>query len=141
MSPLSFLVNAFVIAIALMAAFAQAATQIIVPLYAYPTDQEWSIVQSSLAEYPNIDFLLIINPSNGPETSNPNSDWTSGIAKLRAHSNVHILGYIDTQFSGRDVSDVECDISTYAAWPAASRVDGIFLDEVSQNDVSYYQSL
>ena len=124
-----------------MASLAQAATQVILPLYAYPTDSEWTIVESSLAEYPAIDFLIIINPSNGPETSSPNSDWQTGITKLKSYGNCQIIGYIPTQDTGRAISEVESDVDMYAAWPASIRVSGIFFDEVTLNDVSYYSTL
>lgn len=124
-----------------MVSLAQAATQVILPLYAYPTESEWTIVESSLAEYPAMDFLIIINPSNGPETSSPNSDWQTGITKLKSYSNCQIIGYVATQDTGRAISDVESDVDMYAAWPASIRVAGIFFDEVTLNDVSYYSTL
>jgi hypothetical protein len=127
--------------IALMASLAQAATQVIVPLYAYPTDQEWTIMESTLAQYSNVEFLVIINPSNGPESSSLNSDWQTGIGKLKSYSNCQIIGYVLTNDGGRATSDVESDVNMYAAWPASYGVDGIFLDEVAVNDVSYYSTI
>ena len=127
--------------LALMASLAQAATQVIVPLYAYATDPEWSTVESSLAQYPGIDFIIIINPSNGPESSSLNSDWSTAIAKLKSYANCQVIGYSLTNFGERAISDVESDINMYAAWPSSYAVDGIFLDEVSTNDVSYYNTL
>jgi Spherulation-specific family 4 len=141
MSARSFLIFVFFLVVALMAQYAQAATQIIVPFYAYPTEQEWSIMEASLVQFPGIEFLLIINPSNGPETSNPNSDWVTGITTLRQHGNVKIIGYVNTDMTGVSTSEVENEVSTYAAWPSNIRPDGIFFDMVAENDVSYYQTI
>lgn len=40
-------------------------TQILVPLYTYPTDPMWSTLLASLGTYTQANFLIIINPNSG----------------------------------------------------------------------------
>jgi hypothetical protein len=118
-----------------------AGTRVILPLYSWAGNPEWAVVASSLAEYPSIDFLIIINPSSGPGSSSPDSVWTNAITKLKSYSNAQIIGYVRTSYGGRDSSEIESEVSEYAAWPEAARVSGIFFDEVSANNVPYYTTL
>src|ERR1700694_2662492 len=105
-------------------------TKIILPLYSWAGDPEWTTVSSSVAEYPGIQFLIIINPSSGPGSSNPDSEWTTAVEHLKNNSNVEVIGYIHTSYGQRDTSELESEVSQYAAWPPEARVSGIFFDEV-----------
>jgi hypothetical protein len=115
------------------------ATQILLPLYSDPSSSEWSDVESTLADYPNVDFILIINPDNGPGSS-LSSDWANAVSTLKSYSNALIVGYVDTGDTSRSTSDVEDDVSAYATWPTASRPSGIFFDDVATDNVPYYST-
>ena len=115
------------------------ATQIILPLYSYPTNSEWPGVEAALANYPGVEFILIINPSNGPGTLT--SEWEVAISTLKGYSNALVVGYVDTVQTSRSIGDVEGDVSSYASWPADCRPSGIFFDDVTQDDVSYYSTV
>jgi hypothetical protein len=114
------------------------ATKIIVPLYSYPTDPEWATFESSVAQYPALDFLVVINPSNGPGSATPDPDFVTGINKLKSYPNVNIIGYILTSYGAEDLSDISDQVSMYASWPSDVRVSGIFFDEIAEDNVPYY---
>jgi len=40
------------------------------------------------------------------------SDYIDGIANLTAYSNANLVGYVDTAFGDRSLTDVETDIRT-----------------------------
>ena len=125
----------------LLATQVLAVTKIILPLYTNPTNVEWSNLESSLAQYPGLTFIIIINPASGPGTTPPNSQWVNGVSALKSHGNAIVIGYVHTSYDARATSAVEADISAYASWPANCRVSGIFFDETSVNDVSYYSTV
>ncbi|KAE8377553.1 Spherulation-specific family 4-domain-containing protein [Aspergillus bertholletiae] len=110
-------------------------TEILIPYYAYPADGAWAPVEKLATDNPNVKFVIIINPNNGPgERTLPDENWRKAVPQLAAHSNVAILGYVATGYGGRDMSAVQRDIETYANWPTVSSdasfaVHGIFLDE------------
>jgi Spherulation-specific family 4 len=117
------------------------ATKIIVPLYSYPTDPEWATFEASVAQYPALDFLVVINPNNGPGSATPDPDFVTGITQLGSYPNVNIVGYILTSYGAEDVSDIQDQVSMYAAWPSDVRVSGIFFDEIAEDNVPYYTSV
>ena len=66
---------------------------VIIPLYVDP-NADWTNLASVAAQYPNVDFLVIVNPDNG---TGVDSSASSYIAAIRAFpSNVYVLGYIYT---------------------------------------------
>jgi Spherulation-specific family 4 len=131
--------NSFVI-FTVLATRVLEATQVLLPLYSDPSSSEWSSVESTLANYPNVDFILIINPDNGPGSS-LSSDWANAVSALKSYSNALVVGYVDTGDTSRSTSEVEDDVSAYAAWPTACRPSGIFFDDVTTDDVSYYSTV
>jgi hypothetical protein len=114
------------------------ATKIIVPLYSYPTEPEWATLEASVTQYPNLNFLVVINPDSGPGGSTPEQDFVTGVTMLKSYPNVQVVGYVLTSYNQRDINDVENDVSQYAAWPSEVRVSGIFFDEISEDNIPYY---
>src|SRR5579862_9990935 len=86
--------------------YAMAATKVILPLYSYPTDPEWATVESSVVQYPNMDFIFIINPDSGPGPATPEQAFVTGVTKLKSYNNVKVIGYINTFKATRDQGDV-----------------------------------
>lgn len=122
------------------------ATNVLLPLYVYPSWQGWwDNVYAAIAANPTATFQVILNPDSGPGASdgdgNPpepgyNSDWVAAVARLNAHPNVQTLGYAHTGYGARDDADVDADVAAWAAWntayagPENISVHGIFFDEV-----------
>lgn len=109
---------------------------------------------TAIEDHPDVDFHIILNPSNGPGGSTPgyNSDWVTSVAKLNAYPNVHTFGYVYTSYNARTVADVKADTVDWAGWNGYSganiSVNGIFFDEVPNwtgsqgaGDVSYMNSV
>lgn len=127
------------------------ATKLILPLYVYPSWQGWwDNIYSAIAANPDLEFQVIVNPSNGPGGSNPgyNSDYISGVTRLNSYPNVHTFGYVYTTYGSRSIADVMLDTSYWANWntytAANISINGIFFDESPNwagqqgaNDVSY----
>jgi hypothetical protein len=95
-----------------------------------------SLISLSISTNPTLDFIIIVNPNNGPGTPPwwPNADYVREIPKLNALPNVQTLGYVATTYCKRPISEVFDDIASYASWSSnvefpSLRVDGIFFDE------------
>ncbi|QDS78007.1 hypothetical protein FKW77_002509 [Venturia effusa] len=114
-------------------------SNVLVPLYIYPTNNAWAPLYDAITNYPGLNFTIIVNPSNGPgANSYPHNDYISEIEKLNTFSNVRTLGYVHTSYAQRDVQSVLEDVTVYSGW-AKRRLDastsgfavqGIFVDEV-----------
>lgn len=109
---------------------------VLVPLYVYPFEGAWQPLYDALAAHPRTQFLVVVNPGNGPgPASLPDANYCREIPKLRSHSNAVVFGYVHVQWAQRSLDAVLQDVETYAAWPsqpsqtAPLRVDGIFVDE------------
>ncbi|KAF2639083.1 hypothetical protein P280DRAFT_471071 [Massarina eburnea CBS 473.64] len=120
-----------------------AAASVLLPLYIYPNSTSWQPLLDSAAAYPSLQFVAIINPNSGPGYSPwwPNTDYTAGIAKLNAVSNIRTVGYVDTAQVNvpggpYTAETIEKDIATYAdrstdtTYPNIG-VSGIFFDDVT----------
>lgn len=126
-------------------------TGILIPLYIWPEDDStWAPVFNAITAYPDFQFQIIVNPDSGPgKEAYPDENIIAGIAKLNSHDNVHVIGYIHTEYAERDISEVESEISTYSKWASYKAknitVSGIFFDEApNANDatkISYMQSI
>ena len=106
-------------------------------------------------QYPNVPVVFVINPDNGPGTSQE-SAYTTGIASLNTATNITVLGYVPTQNGTRALTgpfvgggggddpeqgSVEADVLQWKTW--YPEVDGIFFDECdpqTDNYVSFYSS-
>lgn len=86
---------------------------------------------------PSITFTVIINPSDGPGTTIvPNTDFQHEIERFAVVANIKMLGYVETLYGTRSVSDVTADVSLYAGWAsynAALAMDGIYFDKQNSN--------
>lgn len=111
--------------------------KLLVALYIYPGSTWTQVANAAKA---GVETIAIINPNNGPESSGPDSSYTTYMAQL-ASAGVTMIGYIHTSYGSRSISDVVADITTYATkYPGLS---GIFIDEAatSSGEISYYQQV
>jgi Spherulation-specific family 4 len=96
---------------------------------------QWEITNdsTSVESHPQVKFIVVVNPSSGPGTSQyPNDDYTTQIQQLNAYQNVNTLGYVRTGYATRDIKTVVSEVSTYAGWASKSgdlAMHGIFFDE------------
>ena len=118
---------------------ADAPSGLIIPLYTYPTSPTWNeVIQAKLAN-PGVQIIAIVNPYNGPG-STQDYNYANGINALKA-AGVIVLGYVYTGYAKRSQASVEYDINAYhILYPA---LVGIFFDEMSSavDSASYYQGL
>ena len=127
--------------IPLILALQAASMFILVPLYSYPfsSASAWSNVTAAIEAYPQVQWQVVINPGDGPNTTTcpTDTDYISSISKMNSYPNVMTLGYVDTAFTNRAYSLVVQDIDTYASWWNCNEqgynvsIDGIFFDDVS----------
>jgi predicted MPP superfamily phosphohydrolase len=82
--------------------------------------------------------IMVMNPNSGPGLSFDQS-YADTVTQAQAEG-VKVLGYVYTQYSARDITQVKAEIDNYISW---YDVDGIFLDEVSQDaaDIAYYEDV
>ncbi len=107
-------------------------TGVIVPLYSYPTNPAWEEIIQAKVTNPSVPMIAIINPSNGPGTSQ-DLNYSRGINSLRS-AGVMVIGYVHTSYGRRSLSSVEADINAYHQW---YNLSGIFFDEMT--NVSGYE--
>ena len=110
-------------------------TGVVIPLYVNP-DKYWNEVIAAKTAYPSVPIILIANVDNGPGGSEYSS-WAAAIANQQA-AGVTVIGYVYTQYGKRSETTVE---NAMLAWYDFYRVNGIFLDEMSPSDPSYYTAL
>ncbi|KAL4748260.1 hypothetical protein BDW72DRAFT_156717 [Aspergillus terricola var. indicus] len=109
-------------------------SSVIFPLYIYPeTNSTWAPIYDAISNHPDLQFLVVINPSSGPgDSPTPDEAYQTAIRQLNTYPNVQKIGYVRTNYAQRNVSEVLADISTYSRWPSQSAdlaVTGIFFDE------------
>lgn len=131
------------------------------PLYVYPIENAWEPLTSAAAQYPDVTFTAVINPSTGPAPDAngcPNKDYIEGLASLNKYPNIHTMGYVHTAnrwdcgSSGTDIcfctapaAEVKANITTYASWKTKScagwsttdpdiHINSIFIDEAPGQD-------
>jgi len=116
---------------------------LLIPLYIYPTDAYNNSTYNGLANlkrtYPNVPFLIVLNPSNGPGAVE-DGNYTLAINMLRAVG-MFVLGYVYTSYAARTIEIVKADIAKWKTlYPA---IDGIFFDQQASNiaDQPYYREL
>jgi hypothetical protein len=81
-----------------------------------------------ISAYPDLTFVVILNPHNGPGSSEfPDVKYAIEIPKLNAWPNVITVGYVRIDYCKRDLAEVFRDVTKYSGW--ADGVQGIFLDE------------
>lgn len=138
------------ILISLYLALLSNSLSIILPLYLYPGDKgvAWSDVTTTIEAYPGVQWLIVVNPRSGPETTGyPSANFISGIAKLNSYSNVKTVGYVDTVYGNKTVAKVNSETDVYASWAHYANADiaigGIYFDDVSMTSsmYSYYETV
>ena len=88
-----------------------------------------------ICDYPNVDFMVILNPHNGPgEPILPDENYTREIPRLNALPNVCTIGYVRVNYCKRDLTEVCHDVAKYSRWEKESKISGlavhgIFIDE------------
>jgi hypothetical protein len=102
------------------------------PLYLYPTNTSWLPLIASIAANPSLPFQIVVAPSLA--NTYPDINYVAGLQSLNAFPNVQTLGYVYTDWALRNVSAVEADIDSYAAWADWTEaknigVSGIFFDQ------------
>ena len=125
----------------LILALQAASMFILVPLYSYPfsSASAWSNVTAVIKAYPQVQWQVVINPGDGPNTTTcpTDTDYISSISSMNSLANVMTLGYVDTAWANRAYSLVVQDINTYASWWNCNEqgynisIDGIFFDDVN----------
>ncbi|KAK7057458.1 putative cell surface spherulin 4-like protein [Favolaschia claudopus] len=132
-----------------------AATGVLLPLYVYPSldfgdgAALWQPALSAISSSPNVPWLVVVNPHNGPGLSGQPGDadpnYISGVSQLNAHSNVKTIGYVRTNFAASPIAEVEANITIWKSWgtytAADISVDGIFFDETSTSDFNYLSTV
>lgn len=91
--------------------------------------------------FPNVPFMVNINPSSGPGTS-ASTSWASAITQLK-NAGAVVTGYVPTGYgTGRSIANVEGMISSYNQF-YPNMLDGIMFDEVSNScsEFSFYQTV
>ena len=102
----------------------------------YHTLLSYELTDVSISAYPNLEFLIIVNPNSGPGAAPwwPNEDYVRELPRLNAHPSVTTIGYIRATYCQRPVEDVARDIEAYAMRSGSEefpglQVQGIFVDE------------
>lgn len=107
---------------------------VILPLYLYPAPNAWKPLFHQIDKFPAVNFQIIINPDSGPGAGTiPDSNWIEVISRLNAKKNTQLIGYVNTEYTRRNISSVQADIARYAGWAKHKqrniKLDGIFVDE------------
>jgi hypothetical protein len=100
-----------------------------------------------LDAHPELHFLVVINPSNGPGNNPlPDDNYSAQILKLNNYTNVETVGYVRTGYATQNITNVAEEVATYAGWDTQNNslaMHGIFFDEApheySADAVSYMQ--
>ncbi|KAK3343179.1 Spherulation-specific family 4-domain-containing protein [Neurospora tetraspora] len=104
---------------------------ILVPLYIYPSSWSeslgsgwsplFSALTTALTKNPSLEFLVVINPGNGPgpDYPIPNADYRAALSALSDSDrfpNVKVIGYVHCSYGQRDVEEVRKDVEGYLGW-------------------------
>jgi hypothetical protein len=113
---------------------------ILVPLYIYPLERAWEPLLEAARAHPNVQFLAVINPSNGPgETPLPDASYAAAMRELSGVPNIKPLGYVYCSYGNRAIDAVKGDVDIFHGWNSEFRLEGIFIDEApSQPDLTRY---
>lgn len=103
---------------------------VIIPLYIYPLDQAWGPLLDAARKHPDLQFVPVINPNNGPgETALPDANYVAALSQLSELPNIQPLGYIHCRYGNRTLDAIRGEIDIYRGWNSQVRLDGIFFDE------------
>ena len=88
-----------------------------------------------IAAYPDLEFLVIVNPNSGPGALPcPDANYAREVARLNACPNVYPVGYIRIDYCRKPLAVACEEIDPYASWAAEYAttglgVGGIMVDE------------
>lgn len=122
-------------------------TNILVPLYVYPSTGAWDTVVNAIKAYPSLTFQIIINPANGPGNSGTGYDdsWRTALSTINSYSNVETYGYVHCSYGAQSTNAVETNITTWQTWNTYTAKDismtGIFFDETPDGNTAYMTTL
>ncbi|KAJ5908941.1 hypothetical protein N7495_001623 [Penicillium taxi] len=110
------------------------ASTVLFPAYIYPeTNSTWDPLYQALETYPDLKWVVVVNPSSGPGSSaSPSTQYATAVNRLSTYSNVQKIGYVRTNYAKRNITSVLADVETYSNWSTQSTslaMDGIFFDE------------
>ncbi|EON95716.1 putative cell surface spherulin 4-like protein [Phaeoacremonium minimum UCRPA7] len=114
---------------------------ILVPLYIYPTPTSWEPLFLAAKSCPDLEFLVVVNPGNGPgPEAMPDVNYLDALGKLSMIPNAKVIGYVHCSYGKRATTAIEKDILTYQGWKIKDgishiRMEGIFFDEVPSSTV------
>ena len=106
-----------------------------------------------IRDYPNVHFIVVINPNSGPggRRDLPDEHYQRAVPRLQAYDNVTLLGYVHASYGGRKMKIVQKEVDTYWRWEEQSKgkktgsmgLDGIFVDEVESGGqcLEYFETL
>jgi hypothetical protein len=118
---------------------------IIIPLYQYPVDVYTNTAINGLIaiarKYNWVKTIAIINPSSGPGGSE-DGNYTALLKRLQG-AGITVVGYVATNYTSTAIATVKAAVDTWLSlYP---RIDGIFIDEMTNSDVggnvAYYTEL
>jgi hypothetical protein len=103
---------------------------VLVPLYIYPLEKAWEPLFRSALAHPQVRFLAVINPGNGPgSTPMPDASYAAAMREMGSIPNIQPIGYVYCSYGRRAIDEVQKDIDLYRGWNARFKMDGIFVDE------------
>ncbi|KAF7539112.1 hypothetical protein G7Z17_g12500 [Cylindrodendrum hubeiense] len=103
---------------------------VLVPLYIYPLEEAWEPLFDLARALPNVSFVTVINPCNGPgPDALPDASYCDVLHRLNSVPNIHCLGYVHCTYGTRPLDAIHADIDTYRGWNGTFQIDGIFFDE------------
>lgn len=117
---------------------------VILPLYIYPLEKAWEPLLRGAKAHPNVRFIVIINPGNGPGLDPlPDANYRGVLRGLSLVRNILPVGYVHCSYGQRDLEAIRKDVDIYRQWNREFRMEGIFIDEVPSNPdlVPYMTSL
>lgn len=111
--------------------------KILIPAYFYD-----SYYWNPLLEKANENFLIVLNPNNGPGSNTDTlydqyTYWMYLIDQKKAI----LIGYVYSNYGNRNINEVKNDIDTWVSiYP---KVKGFFIDETSSDSskINYYQEI
>lgn len=95
--------------------------------------------KSRADDYPHLQFIVIINPNDGPGNSTSlDLNFQRELPKLLSRTNIATVGYVRTIYATRNKTTVFEDVDKYAGWMMANTTSnyilhGIFFDETPSN--------
>ncbi len=113
----------------------------LVPAYFYPdhwtVGNPWQSMCDGLRPFPG--SIAVMNPDSGPSNA-ANPDYQIVLSYCQA-AGQRVIGYVHTSYGRRSQRAVKRDIDAYYRY--YPRIDGIFLDEMSNDPTmeAYYRSL